>query len=242
MTLLFVSDLHLHPTRPAATACFLKFLAGPALSGRGLYILGDLFEAWIGDDSDDPHDGSVLQALAAYAATGRELYFLPGNRDFLVGPGFTARSGAALLDDETVITPGGRRLLLMHGDTLCTDDHAYQRYRRVVHSPFVRRGFLALPRAVRRRLAGYARSRSTAAGRYKAAAIMDVNAGAVAAATARHGASVLIHGHTHRPGVHEFTREGGGPALRIVLGDWYAEGSCLRWSADGFELLSLPFP
>jgi UDP-2,3-diacylglucosamine hydrolase len=236
----FVSDLHLDPGRPAATACFLRFLAGPARDGDQLFILGDLFEAWLGDDAADEHATTVMAALRDYAATGRAVGFLRGNRDFLVGQAFAAATGASLLADEAVTTVGGRRALLMHGDTLCTDDAAYQRYRAVVHRPGVRRAFLALPAALRRGLASYLRSRSQAANATKPAAIMDVSPAAVAAAMDRHGVDLLIHGHTHRPAIHR-PAGGSGSGTRIVLGAWHEAGSVLRFAGPEPELVTLPF-
>jgi UDP-2,3-diacylglucosamine hydrolase len=236
----FVSDLHLDPARPAATACFLDFLAGAARDGDGLFILGDLFEAWLGDDAADEHAATVIAALRRYADTGRSLGFMPGNRDFLVGAGFAAATGAGLLGDEAVTVIAGQRALLMHGDTLCTDDTAYQRYRAVVRRPVVSRAFLALPAAARRRLARYLRTRSRAANATKPAAIMDVNPAAVATCMARHGVDLLIHGHTHRPAIHRPAAAGGG-GTRIVLGAWHEAGSVLRFGSAGPELAALPF-
>jgi UDP-2,3-diacylglucosamine hydrolase len=181
-----------------------------------------------------------MAALRDYAATGRAVGFLRGNRDFLVGQAFAAATGASLLADEAVTTVGGRRALLMHGDTLCTDDAAYQRYRAVVHRPGVRRAFLALPAALRRGLASYLRSRSQAANATKPAAIMDVSPAAVAAAMDRHGVDLLIHGHTHRPAIHR-PAGGSGSGTRIVLGAWHEAGSVLRFAGPEPELVTLPF-
>jgi UDP-2,3-diacylglucosamine hydrolase len=236
----FVSDLHLDPGRPAATACFLRFLAGPARDGDQLFILGDLFEAWLGDDAADDHARKVMAALRDYAATGRTVGFLHGNRDFLVGPAFAAATGSTLLADEAVTVVAGRRALLMHGDTLCTGDAAYQRYRALVHRPGVRRAFLALPAALRRRLAGYLRSRSQAANATKPMAIMDVSPSAVAAVMDRHGVELLIHGHTHRPAIHRPAGAGAG-GTRVVLGAWHESGSVLRFAGTEPELVTLPF-
>jgi len=240
MTALFVSDLHLDASRPAATACFLHFLTGEARTAGTLYILGDLFEAWIGDDAARPHEREILSALRSYTNAGCRCFFLRGNRDFLVGPRFAADTGAILLKDETLIDLDGRRALLMHGDTLCTDDHAYQRYRRFAHRPAVEALYLALPAGVRSGIAGYARARSMAANASKAPEIMDVNQAAVTDALRRHGVQLLIHGHTHRPAVHEL-EVGGKPARRVVLGAWYEQGSVLQWTTTGPELRNLPF-
>ena len=240
MTALFVSDLHLDASRPAAIDCFLRFLAGPARDAGTLYILGDLFEAWIGDDAASPHERAILDALRRYTRAGCQCFFLRGNRDFLVGEAFAADTGVALLADESRIELAGRPALLMHGDTLCTDDHAYQTYRRFVPRPAVQALYLALPARVRSGLAAYARRRSMEANAGKPAATMDVNPSAVVDALRRHDVSLLIHGHTHRPAVHVL-QANGREARRVVLGAWYEQGSVLHWTAAGPELRNLGF-
>ncbi len=240
MTVLFVSDLHLDASRPAATSCFLRFLAGPARDAGNLYILGDLFEAWTGDDAAGPHEQEILAALRRYAGTGRQCHFLRGNRDFLVGSRFTEETGTSLLPDEALVDVEGTRALLMHGDTLCTDDHAYQRYRQLVHRPAVQAAYLRLPVRIRSGIAAWARRRSVAANAGKPPAIMDVNPLAVADALRRNHVQLLIHGHTHRPAVHALQIDGQ-LARRIVLGDWYYQGSVLQWTAAGPELRTLTF-
>jgi len=241
MTALFVSDLHLDASRPAATDCFLRFLTGPARDAGTLYILGDLFEAWSGDDAAGAHEKEILSALKRYTTAGGRHFFLRGNRDFLVGSRFAAESATTLLDDETLIEINGDRILLMHGDTLCTDDHAYQRYRRFVRSPITQSIYLALPVPLRSGIAAYARRRSMRANEGKPAAVMDVTPAAVADALRRHGTLQMIHGHTHRPAIHSLDLDGQ-PARRIVLGAWYEQGSALHWSAAGPELRTLAFP
>ena len=240
MTELFVSDLHLDASRPAATDCFLRFLDGPAGDAGTLYILGDLFEAWTGDDSAGPHERTILSALGRYTTAGGRCLFLRGNRDFLVGAHFAAATGASLLEDESLVELHGHRALLMHGDTLCTDDHAYQAYRRFAHRPSVQALYLALPARLRSGVADYARGRSMAANANKPPAIMDVNASAVADAMRRNGVQLLIHGHTHRPAVHALEIDGKF-ARRVVLGAWYEQGSVLTWTTSGPELRNLPF-
>ncbi len=240
MTALFVSDLHLDAARPAATECFLRFLAGPARNAGTLYILGDLFETWTGDDAAGDHELRILDGLRRYTRDGGRCHFLRGNRDFLAGAGFAARTGTTLLPDEALIDVQGEPALLMHGDTLCTDDHSYQRYRRFVHNPVIRALYLALPRRFRDRIAAYARRRSMAANAGKSAAIMDVNSVAVANALRRHGVRLLIHGHTHRPAVHTLDLDGK-RARRVVLGAWYEQGSVLQWTATGPELRQINF-
>ena len=240
MTVLFVSDLHLDATRPAATECFLRFLAGTARDAGTLYILGDLFEVWTGDDAAGTHEISILDALQQYTRAGHRCAFLRGNRDFLVGAGFAARTGVTLLPDESLIEVHGERALLLHGDTLCTDDHSYQRYRRLVHVRALRALYLALSPQVRGRVAAYARGRSLAANASKPPAIMDVNSVAVADAFRRHGVQLLIHGHTHRPAVHTLDLDGKA-ARRVVLGAWYEQGSVLYWTDKGPELRQISF-
>lgn len=237
---LFISDLHLDPARPAATAAFLHFLATDARAAARLYILGDLFEFWIGDDDDSPLAREVLDALAAFTAAGGDLRVMRGNRDFLLGPRFAARTGATLLSDPAVEEIHGERVLVMHGDLLCTDDIAYQRYRERVNRPFLQRLFLALPRAWRRAAGSEGRRRSRRHTAERPATIMDVNPAAVAAALQTHGCRILVHGHTHRPGIQRFSA-GGADCTRIVLGDWYEQGSVLEWPTTGPRLRRLAF-
>lgn len=236
----FVSDLHLDPARPRATAAFTGFLRGTARQAQRLYVLGDLFEFWIGDDNDDPLGRVVTAALAEYTASGRQCLVMRGNRDFLLGPAFAARTGVGLLNDPAVADLAGQRVLLMHGDLLCSDDRPYQRYRRIVNHPRLQRAFLALPRSWRRAAGNEGRRRSRRYTATSAARIMDVNEGAVRTALAVNSARILVHGHTHRPGIHQLEINGAA-ATRIVLGDWYEQGSILSWSKDEYRLLSLPF-
>ena len=237
---LFISDLHLDSSRPRATATFLRFLQTDAQRADRLYILGDLFEFWIGDDDDDPHSGEVLDGLRQYTAGGRRCLVMRGNRDFLLGARFEARTGTHLLGDSPVDDIFGERVLIMHGDLLCTADHAYQRYRRLTSQPLLRRLFLGLPRAWRRAVVAEGRRRSRAHAATGDPGIMDVSPAAVVTAMARAGVNILVHGHTHRPAIHHLEINGK-PATRIVLGDWYEQGSVLHWSPSGFELRALPF-
>jgi UDP-2,3-diacylglucosamine hydrolase len=238
-TTLFIADLHLDPARPAITDLFLDFLATEARAASALYILGDLFEAWVGDDDDAPHHRPVVTALRDLSTSGTSVWFAHGNRDFLLGESFAAASGAQLLGEETVIDLYGTATLLMHGDTLCTDDTAYLAFRAQVRDPAWQREFLAKPLAERRQIAQGLRERSAASTRDKPAEIMDVNAATVAQTMIAAGVRQLIHGHTHRPAIHEFELEGQ-TARRIVLGDWYTQGSVLRCSAEGCVLEGLP--
>ena len=239
MTTLFVSDLHLDAALPAAIVQFEEFLAGPARGADALYILGDLFESWVGDDDNDAGRNRVCEALRALGGAGVPCYACHGNRDFLLASGFEQRSGCRIIDDPTIIDLYGERVLLTHGDALCTGDLAYQRLRSVVREPSWQRRFLRLPLATRRGLADAARAGSRAHTGLAAPEIMDASEAAVAALMRATGVRTLIHGHTHRPGVHEFPLDGGN-ARRYVLGAWYEQGSCLRCTPGNYELLSLP--
>jgi UDP-2,3-diacylglucosamine hydrolase len=239
MDTLFVSDLHLDGASPAALDQFEAFLRGPARASAALYILGDLFETWVGDDDDDPALRRACAALQALSAAGVACHVCHGNRDFLLGSGFEQRTGCRLLTDPTIIELGGERVLLTHGDALCTADHSYQRLRSVVRNGAWQRRFLRLPLAARRALATAARAGSRAHTGMAAADIMDVSEAAVVRLMSACQVRTLIHGHTHRPAIHELTIDGA-PARRIVLGAWYERGSCLRHGARGYELLVLP--
>ena len=239
MNTLFISDLHLDGAYPAAIAQFEAFLAGPARAAEALYILGDLFESWVGDDDDDPDRLRVCQALQQLSRAGIACHVCHGNRDFLLGAGFAARTGCRILADPVIIERYGERVLLTHGDVLCTGDTSYQRLRSVVRDPGWQRRFLRLPLATRRMLADAARDGSRAHTGMVAADIMDASEAAVNDVLRACRLRTLIHGHTHRPGVHEFNLDGA-PARRYVLGAWYEQGSYLRWDARGFELLTLP--
>jgi UDP-2,3-diacylglucosamine hydrolase len=234
MTVLFISDLHLDEARPQIITLFEELLRADARGAQALYILGDLFESWIGDDDDSELADRVARALAELTGGGTAIFFMHGNRDFLLGDAYARRAGLTLLADPTVIDIDGERTLLMHGDTLCSDDAEYQKFRGIVRDPQWQRAFLAKPLDERRAFAAQARGESR---RHTASAkpeIMDVNAAAVAAAMREHGVRRLIHGHTHRPATHRFGLDGRG-AERIVLGDWYEQSSVLTWpllSAD----------
>jgi len=236
VTTLFISDLHLDGSRPEITTLFLKFLEQEASKASCLYILGDFFEVWIGDDDDDPHHARVMSGLKALTAAGVPVYFMHGNRDFLIGGRFAERTGVQLLADPKVVDIGGSPTLLMHGDTLCTDDRQYQRARRFLRNGLVQGIYLALPLSLRRRIAAYARAKSKSDTAAKAPYIMDVNQRAVESIMVQHSVRRLIHGHTHRPAVHRFKSGDGKVMERIVLGDWYEQSSILRWSGQDGEL------
>lgn len=239
MTTLFISDLHLDPERPAITRLFQEFLSGESRQAESLYILGDLFEAWVGDDDDSPLAVEVARGLSELAGNGVPVYLMHGNRDFLIGPEYAGRCGAELLPDPVVVDLHGEPTLLMHGDTLCTDDVEYQRWREQAHSRAWQDEFLSRPLDERRAFAAEARRRSREHQAGAAEAIMDVNPDAVIRAMAEHGVRRLIHGHTHRPAVHALSLAGE-PAERIVLGDWYEQGSVLRCDEAGCRLETLP--
>jgi UDP-2,3-diacylglucosamine hydrolase len=239
MAALFIADLHLDPSRPQITDLFERYLASDEVRhADALYILGDLVEAWIGDDDDAELPMRIAAATRAVRDAGVPVYFMVGNRDFLLGQAFAARAGLTLLDDGTVHDIHGRRTLLMHGDVLCTDDIAYQAVRRQVRTPEWQAQILAMPLQARRAFAAKAREDSKAHTGNTMESIMDVNADAVAETLRKAGVTRLIHGHTHRPAVHDFQLDGA-PAQRIVLGDWYEQGSVLRVDADGAELRGL---
>ena len=239
MARLFVSDVHLSAAAPQATEQFLAFLRAEAAGAEALYILGDLFEAWVGDDDREPANERVCCALRELTAAGVACFALHGNRDFLLGPGFCERSGCRLLTDPVIAQLDGERVLLTHGDALCTDDHPYQELRSIVREPAWQQRFLALPRAHRELLADEARAGSRRHTARTVPRIMDVNAAAVTAALRAAQVRRMIHGHTHRPGVHDLEVDGE-PAQRIVLGAWYEQGSYLRFTQGKYELRELP--
>ena len=240
MTTLFVSDLHLDPERPAITELFGRFLDGEARNADALYILGDLFEAWVGDDDPSEAGTFVAARLKALADAGVPTYFIRGNRDFLLGDAYAKRAGMTILPDPAVILLQGEPTLILHGDLLCSDDTAYQQFRTQTRDPRWQAQFLAQPLAARLAFAAQARAASKA--RYgelqasgQSETITDVSPATVREWFARYGVRRMIHGHTHRPAIHD---EGGG-ATRIVLGDWYEQGSVLRAGEDGFDLAAL---
>ncbi len=232
---LFIADLHLDPGRPHTTALFLEFLSTQARQAQALYILGDLFEVWIGDDDDAPLALEVADGLQRLNASGVAVYFIHGNRDFLLGAAYARRAGLSVLPELTVIDLYGSPTLLLHGDTLCTDDTDYLAFRAKVRNPAWQRRVLWLPRFLRRFQAARMRAASQQATGQKSAAITDVNAAAVLDCLRHCGVQRMIHGHTHRPAIHHFELEGQ-PAERIVLGDWTEHGSVLVCTAASRQL------
>lgn len=239
MHTLFIADLHLDASRPRITRLFEDFLAGDEARGAdAVYILGDLVEAWIGDDDDAELPARIAAATHGLRDAGVPVYFMVGNRDFLLGEAFAQRAGFTMLDDGVVHDLYGRPTLLMHGDVLCTDDVAYQAVRRQVRTPEWKAQILAMPLDARRAFAAKAREDSRAHTGSTMETIMDVNAIAVADVMREAGVTRLIHGHTHRPAIHRFDLDGQ-PAERIVLGDWYEQGSVLRVTPAQVELRGL---
>ncbi len=237
MTTLFIADLHLSGERPNIIRLFQTFLKEEASQAEALYILGDLFEAWLGDDAVQPDMLDVLADIKHLTENGVPVYVMVGNRDFLLGTVFEKMTGCTLLPDPSIINLYGTDTLLMHGDTLCTDDVDYQAFRKQVRNPQWQKAVLAKPIEERIKIAREARAESRARTAEKSEEIMDVNAQAVAGAFREQGVSRMIHGHTHRPAVHEICVDNQA-ATRIVLGDWYAQASVLRVSADNITLTS----
>lgn len=236
MSTLFIADLHLDDSRPQITSLFEQYLASAEVRrADALYILGDLVEAWIGDDDDAELPARIARATRAVRDAGVPVYFMVGNRDFMLGEAFAERAGFTLLDDGTVHDLYGTPTLLMHGDALCTDDVAYQAVRRNVRTPEWKAQIMAMPLDARRAFAAKARADSRAHTGTTHETIMDVNAGAVADTMRAAGVSRLIHGHTHRPAIHAFDLDGH-TAERIVLGDWYEQGSALQIDLKNADL------
>ncbi len=234
----FISDIHLDPKRPESTTIFLKVLEERVTGADALYLLGDVFEYWIGDDAVSDTASEVARATKALADAGTKVYFMPGNRDFLLGQGYAKKAGWELLADPTEITIYNTPILLLHGDSLCTDDKAYQAFRQQVRNPAWQHNFLSRSIVERLNMAEQARAQSKD---YTAGAegeIMDVNAGAVIEALRNSTAKIMIHGHTHRPNTHSLAIDGQ-PYQRIVLGDWYQDGWLIEAQASGLELLRL---
>lgn len=229
MTTLFISDLHLDQSRPQVTAAFEQFMAQMAPSCDALYILGDFFEVWIGDDDDCPFNARIVNLLHQYTSKGGQLYFMVGNRDFLIGKDFAQRSGAVLLEDPSVIDLYGTPTLLMHGDSLCTDDADYMSFRQQARSPQWQQQLLSQPLTARREIARQIREKSQSMNSLKADDIMDVNQAEVVAVMNKYKVSRMIHGHTHQPQVHSIDSD----KVRMVLGDWHNKLWWIQATADG---------
>lgn len=244
MTTWFLSDLHLSPARPDISALAFDFFRTTARHADAVYILGDLVDAWIGDDDSSEFARTLQQELRALTGSGVPTFFIAGNRDFLIGPAFAQQTGVTLLAEGTVIDLYGTPTLLLHGDSLCTDDVSYQRFRRIIRHSWVSQTLLALPLAARLWIARKLRANSSSQQPLTAQQlrIMDVNEDAVLQAFAAAGVNRMIHGHTHRPAIHHHQLPNGNSAERIVLGDWYEQGSLLCVNQHDFELSSKPLP
>lgn len=241
---LFISDLHLEVGRPDITRTLLQFLADNHGQCTALYILGDLFEVWIGDDDPSPLADAVASALHQFSAGGASICLLHGNRDFLLGTAYARRCGASLIEEPYLLDSPSGPILLMHGDALCTDDLDYQQFRTLVRAPAWQQEFLAKPLSERRAFAVQARKQSRSATANKGMDIMDVNQTAVRELLYSSGQHTLLHGHTHRPAVHdvalEYAIEGITHAQRLVLGAWEEQGWYAVSDSHGLQLHSFP--
>ena len=235
MTTLFISDLHLEADRPDIADQFLRFLETEALNADALYILGDLFESWVGDDDPNEHYQWIKQALRKLTRKGVPAFFMHGNRDFMIGEDFAAETGVTILSDPCVLDIHGDRVLLSHGDAYCTDDIEYQAVRKMTRDPQWQSMMLQKSLEERLAFATQARQASMARGGTISEEIMDVNDGAIDAAMREAGVTIMLHGHTHRPAIHTLMIDGQ-PARRIVLGDWFEQGSVVRWDEAGLVL------
>lgn len=239
MPTLFISDLHLEAGRPEIGVQFLDFLSGEARDADTLYILGDLFEVWLGDDDPNPYYAGMKAAIRELVDSGIPVFFMHGNRDFMIGDEFATETGVTILQDPELIDLHGEKVLLSHGDALCTDDVEYQRFRAMTRNPEWQAMMLA--KTIQERIAHAleARQGSMEHGESLDDEITDVNQGAVEALIRKHGVDILLHGHTHRPAIHE-VRLGDRTATRIVLGDWFEQGSVVRWDENGPRLETMP--
>jgi len=231
MAILFISDLHLSPVRPEVTRAFLSFLEQHTETTEALFVLGDLFEAWIGDDDNCTTGIAVQKAFKQLTDKGVALFIQHGNRDFFIGNRFCKTTGATLLEEEHLVEYNDQSVLVMHGDSLCTDDIDYIRFRKKIRHPISKYLLQSLPLKLRQKLANSMRAKSKAANANKPSAIMDVNNDAVEATLLKHQVKTLIHGHTHRPNRHQHLN-----GERIVLGDWHDMGWYVVWDANGIDL------
>ena len=235
MTTLFISDLHLEAERPDIGEQFIRFLQTEATEAEALYILGDLFEAWVGDDDPNAHYAIIKMAIRTLADSGVPVFFMHGNRDFMIGRKFAHETGVEILEDPYPVKMYGQKVLLSHGDAMCTDDVQYQRVRAMTRNPDWQASMLAKPLKERLRIAAEARRQSLEQKLNLSMDIMDVNQGAVMRTINKYSADVLLHGHTHRPDIHTVDL-GNRKAKRVVLGDWYTQGSVVRWDLRGPKL------
>ena len=238
--ILLISDLHLEEGRPDITRAFLDLLHGRARSAQALYILGDFFEVWIGDDAMSPFQASICQALRELSDSGTRIFLMHGNRDFMIGKAFCKAAGCTLLNDPSVVQLNGEQVLLMHGDSLCTRDEGYIRMRRILRNPLMLWVLRHLPLTTRQKLARKLRNESQAQTRMKANDIVDVTPDEVPRLMQQFGVRTLVHGHTHRPAIHKL-QIGDQAARRIVLGDWDRQGWALQVDEQGFTLSAFDF-
>jgi len=234
----FIADLHLSQDRPDISACFLRFLKNDAVNAEKLYILGDLFETWVGDDDDSPYIKTICKALSTLASYGTSIDYIHGNRDFLLGKRFAKKAAMTLLPEIELIDLYGQTVVIMHGDTLCTRDIDYQVFRKKSRSWWWQLAVKNLPLFLRKKIAAGYRKKSAAATAVKPQDIMDVTPSEVVNCLEQYQSQLLIHGHTHRPAIHDLTANNK-TAQRIVLGDWYTQGAWLKVSASGMELLNM---
>ena len=239
MTTLFISDLHLEADRPEIGEQFLDFLDDEAADAEALYILGDFFEYWVGDDDPDEYYASIKRYLRAFTDSGVPVYFMHGTRDFMIGERFAAETGVTILPDPYPLELYGKSVLLSHGDAMCTDDVEYQQIRAMTRNPEWQSMMLGKPLEERIAIAKHVRAQSQERNKTLSESIVDVNPDAVRETISDHGVEILLHGHTHRPGIHGIEVDDRF-AKRVVLGDWYDQGSVVRWDEDGLELSAMP--
>lgn len=240
MTTLFISDLHLTPARPDITECFVTFMRTEAKNADALYVLGDLFEFWVGDDDKTPFANQIRTEFITLTKSGVPVFFIQGNRDFLLGERFCKQTGITLLDDVCTIDLYGTKAVILHGDTLCTDDVDYQKFRKTVHQPWLQWVFNRIPWFIKKKIVARVQSDIRDDKDSKPLEIMDVNQTEVERVMSQYCVDLMIHGHTHRPNIHTFEVDGV-QKKRIVLGDWYTQGSVLQVNFDGFDLQTRPF-
>ncbi|RTZ15763.1 UDP-2,3-diacylglucosamine diphosphatase [Vibrio aquaticus] len=240
MTTLFISDLHLSPATPEINQCFVKFMREEAIHADALYVLGDLFEFWVGDDDKSDFASSIRHEFKTLTELGVPCFFTQGNRDFLVGKRFAKQTGVTLLSDETVIDIYGQKAVVLHGDTLCTEDVKYLEFRAKVHQPWLQWVFNRIPMFLKQKIVSKVQSDIKTDKQTKSLDIMDVTQSEVVRVMDHYNVDLMIHGHTHRPNVHSFDRNDT-KYTRIVLGDWYTQGSVLVYDKNTFELQQRPF-
>lgn len=241
MTTLFISDLHLSPNTTDINRCFTQFMRNEAIHADALYVLGDLFDFWVGDDDNSDFAKQVRAEFKQLTDRGVPCFFVKGNRDFLVGQRFAKQTGMTLLGDETVIDLYGRKAVILHGDTLCTEDTQYLAFRAKVNQPWLQWVFNRLPMMLKRKIVGKIQQGARDTKQSKSLEIMDVTQSEVEDVMTAHNVDLMIHGHTHRPNTHRFTSSNQQAMTRIVLGDWYEQGSILSCDPHSLTLETRPF-